>query len=154
MNSVSDLEKLQHFFERSICQQTGSYLKEGVEIRLELPDAPSLSLKKTATKLELLTEIPRQPDMTFYLGKEIPRLLSGLTFEKPAEIGLSLLDMVLSNEEDTKIRIKIHIDSFGMIRNGYFRVLASGGSPLMNRLGKFGLGNFSKIKTIISQLRS
>lgn len=154
MNPLSDFEKLQLFFERSICQQTATHLKDGVEICLELKNSPPFLLKKTGNKLELLKASCHQPDMTFFLGKEIPSLLSAIPSETPSEIGISLLDMVLSNKEDGKIRLKIHIDSFAMIRKGYFRILASGGTPLMNYLGKFGLGSFSQIKTIISQLRS
>jgi hypothetical protein len=154
MSETADFKRLHIFFEKSVCQKTAIYLKQGTEIALELDGGSQLSLKKNESSLVLLTKIAESPDLTFYLGKDIPKLLAELPYETTPEIGLSLFEMIRAEQKERKIRIKVHADTFTMIRNGYFRILAAGGAPVMGYLAKFGLGNLAKIKTTISNLRS
>lgn len=153
MNSEPAFSYLNHFFSSPQAQKTSATIRKGTEIAIQVEGLPSFCLKKDEQGLELLAQAPSHPDLTFYLGADTPALLSELRSEEITDLALSIFKLMVSDDPRKKIKVSVHVDFFRLINNGYFKVLAQGGPEVMRFLAEKGLGNFSKIKSIISQTK-
>ena len=153
MQSETAFSHLKDFFSSPQAQKTAVSLRAGAEIAILVDGLPSFCLRKSENALELSNEIPDHPDLTFFLGVESPARLKELKNEEIGTLGVSIFKLMVSEDPREKIRLSVHADFFQLARNGYFKVLAEGGPQVMRFLAEKGLGNFSKIKSIISQLK-
>lgn len=142
------------FFEKPVCVKAAAPLKDGVTIALHLADTEVLTLEKISGRLNLLPSPPSAPDMTFYLGSKASESLSSIHSEDIGEIGIMIFDLMIHSDKEYRISVRVHANSFTLLRNGYFGVLTLGGAPVMTYLAKKGFGNISKIKNAISRLRN
>ncbi|MFM8268751.1 MAG: hypothetical protein ACKN9V_01065 [Pseudomonadota bacterium] len=154
MTMESSFYALRSFFERPVCQRAADPLKDGAELAIQVGTESPFSLSKHQGQLSLNPTPPTSPDITFLLGAEIPSLMSQLTSNEMAELGISIFNWMLEKDQNKRISARVHIDSFSILRKGYLGVLAQGGIPVMQYLATKGMGNLSKIKEVLSKLRS
>jgi hypothetical protein len=153
MNPESSFFQLRSFFEKPVCQKAAEPLKDGAELAIQVGDEAPFSLFKQRGQLTLVPTAPTSPDMTFVLGGEIPTLLNQLGSNEIAEMGISIFNWMLEKDENKRISAKVHMDSFSILRKGYFGVLAQGGLPVMQYLATKGLGNLGKLKSALAKMR-
>jgi hypothetical protein len=53
-----------------------------------------------------------------------------------------------------KVKAKVHVGIFDMLRKGYLGVLPLGGTAVMKYLGTKGFGSIGKVKDALSQMKS
>jgi len=153
MNAESSFYQLRSFFEKPVCQKAAEPLKDGAELAIQVGNETPFSLFKQRGQLALHPTAPTSPDMTFVLGGQIPTLLNQLGSNEIAEMGISIFNWMLEKDENKRISAKVHVDSFSILRKGYFGVLAQGGLPVMQYLATKGLGNLGKLKNALGKLR-
>ena len=61
--------------------------------------------------------------------------------------------LMLSQEESLRLKAKVHIGSFQLLRNGYLGILPLGGVTVMKFLASKGFSSIGKIKDAISNLK-
>jgi|694.fasta_scaffold60969_2 hypothetical protein len=144
---------LKSFFDKPVCSQAAAPLKDGVEIAIKIGTLETLTLKKQGGRLELFPSSSLSPDMTFSMGEQAGEALAAIQTEDIGEIGIMIFDLMIHPDKKNRISVKVHANSFSLLRNGYFGVLALGGAPVMTYLAKKGLGNISKIKNALSRLK-
>lgn len=154
VNSSDHFHNLQAFFSKAICQKAAGPLRNDLELAIDVGSLSTFALSKKNNSLVLEDRHPKTPDISFFLGEEVPQLLNDFAFEDFSEIGIFILQLMLEKEPSKKVKAKVHIPPLKMVRNGYFGILALGGAPLMGFLAKKGLGSFSQIKNALSHLRS
>jgi len=154
VDCAKHFEHLDSFFKKDICQKASRPLKNGVELSLIVQPGSQITLVKTKETLLLENRPALNPDITFSLGEEIPELLNHFSSNDLGQAGVFILKFMTEKEPARRINVKVHVHPLKMIRNGYFGVLALGGSPMMAALAQKGLGSFSQIKNVLSQLRS
>ena len=145
---------LRDFFERPVCQEAAQSLHEGAQMAIQLVDGSTYSLKKQNGTLSLNSSAPENPDITFLLGADIPRLLSELSSNETGEIGISILSWMLNNDPGKKMQAKVHVGTLSLFKHGYFGVLSRGGLPVMEYLSRRGFGSLSKIKEALGKIRN
>lgn len=153
MDLDSSFNLLKVFFEKPICQKAAAPLKNGSEVAIQVGDLAPFTLLKDQGHLFLAPSSSSSPDLSFFVGSEIPLLLNQINSDEIGEVGISVFNWMLEKEENKRISVKIHLDSFSVVRKGYLGVLALGGIPLMQYLATKGLGNVSKIKNALIKLQ-
>lgn len=153
MQSELVFTQLQDFFSTPQALKTAASIKEGSQIAIQIKDLSTFCLKKTEDSLILIAEAPSHPDLTFFVGPHTSSRLLELKNEDIGTLGLSIFKLMMSNDTQEKITLKIHSDFLTLLRNGYFQVLAQGGPAVMQFLTQNGFDSFSKIKSVISQMR-
>jgi hypothetical protein len=152
--SEQTLHDLKTFFERDVCQRATKPLRDGVEIAVYLDEAGPVSLRKSNGRADILGETPRKPDMSFWVTQKAVKTLSSNHTEDIGEVGVTILQLMASPEDDKKLRAKVHIGLFDLLRNGYLSVLPLGGATVMKFLGSKGFTSMGKIKDAISRMRN
>jgi len=128
-------------------------MHDGAVLAIQVGNEAPFTLLKHEGGLTLNPTAPASPDMTFFLGDEIPGLLDRLNSNDISEIGISIFNWIFEADQKKRITAKIHVDSFSILKKGYFGVLAQGGLPVMQYLAGKGLGSLAKIKSNLSKLR-
>lgn len=146
--------QLNDFFNRELCQKASEPLQEEREIAIVVGTDSRFTLSKKANGLCLENRPAQNPDISFFLGEEVPTLLREFVAEDFSQMGLFIFQLMMEKELNKKIKVKVHLHPLNIVRHGYFGILALGGKPVMGFLAKKGLDSFSQIKNVISHLRS
>jgi hypothetical protein len=157
MSDVQNLEttqKIQEFFDRPACRAGIKPLKEKIEIAIILNEGdPAVTLTKIGGKVEILPTPPKKPDLTFWIGAAgVDKLLSSST-KDVGEVGIAILQLMATSAPDEKIKAKVHIGLFDMLRKGYLGVLPLGGPSVMKFLASKGFGSIGKVKDAINHMK-
>ena len=151
--SKTSFSQLKEFFDRDVCQRATKPLRDGIQISIQVQNEETLTLSKNHGRTTILTETAAKPDMTFFLGKKaIPELVATQS-EDIGEIGVAILKLMAQSNPDYKIKAKVHIGLFDLLRNGYLGVLPLGGGTVAKFLASKGFNGIGKIKEGISHLR-
>ncbi|NBW99067.1 hypothetical protein EBR03_05800 [bacterium] len=137
MTLDSDFSYLRQFFERPICQEVASALKNGAELAIQV-GADSYALVKSSTGIQLLPRAANSPDITFCLGDNLPRQLHELTTNDVSELGMTLLSWMFNQHPHSQLKASVHLGPTALFTRGYFSILMRGGSPFMQYLSQKG----------------
>ncbi len=151
---AAELERLQAFFDRPLCREAVGPLRTGVEVKIVLPDATILTLKKISIGVEICAAPPQAPDVSVFLGEASIEALASMQADDVGDIGVGLLKLMANSDPLLKIRTKLHVGIFGFLRNGYLGILPLGGKKVTQFLASKGLSGMGKIKAAIENLRS
>jgi hypothetical protein len=148
------LERIQEFFNRQACRDGVRPLKEKIEIAIYVgSDGPGTLLKESGG-VKVLPTAPGKADLTFWVTeKAVDKLLAAET-NSVGDVGIAILQLMASSDADCKIKAKVHVGIFDMLRKGYLGVIPLGGPAVMKYLGSKGFGSIGKIKDAISQMKS
>lgn len=151
--SNSTFESLKTFFERDVSQKATAPLRDGIQIALIVPDEPTLSLIKQNGRATIVRETAKKPDMTFTVPLKAVETLTAEKTEDIGEIGIAIIKLMMHEDSETRLKAKVHIGLFDLLRNGYLGVLPLGGPTVMKFLASKGFNGIGKIKEGISKLR-
>lgn len=137
MASDSDFSYLRQFFERPICQEVASALKNGVELAI-LVGTDSYALVKSSAGIQLLPRAASSPDITFCLGDNLPQQLHCLATNDVSELGITLFNWMFNPQPNMQLKASVHVGPTALLTRGYFSILMRGGSPFMQYLSQKG----------------
>lgn len=146
-------EILNDFFARPACQKATAPLKKGIELAVYIDEDSPLTLVKRNQLVEVTATAPKNPDMSFWIGKKGLLELTQSESTDIGDIGISIIKLMLATDPELRLKSKVHIGSLKLLAHGYLGVLPLGGPKIMSFLASKGLANISKIKDAISQLR-
>lgn len=153
MTSDLNFSDLKSFFERPVCQEVASSLKNGVELEIHVEEGGFFSLRKSAEGIQLFPGAPQSPDITFRIGRDIPRLLNELPTYEVSAIGITLFNWMLENQPRRTLRASVHVGTGAFLSKGYLGILMKGGAPIMQYLAKKGFGSVTQLSRGFSKLR-
>lgn len=146
-------EKLKLLFQKEVVQRATKPLRTGVEIAVYIDGNGPVTLKKTADSLLAEDRVPQSADMSFWVTTQALQELLKQESSDIGEVGVSILKLMAHSDPQLKMKAKVHIGAFNLMRNGYLLVLPLGGGTVMKFLASKGLTNLSKIKDAISSLK-
>lgn len=148
-----NIDLFKQFFEQEVARRATAPLRNGVELALYLDGKGPVTLKKEKEGMVILQRPPEDPDMSFWAGtKGLQQLIDHQTNDV-GEIGVEIMKLMIHSDSDYRLKAKVHIHPFTLLRNGYLGVLPLGGPTVMKFLASKGLTNISKIKDAISSLK-
>jgi hypothetical protein len=150
---AENFAKLKAFFDRDVAQRATKPLREGVELAIYINGAGPYTISRHAGRTSVINTPPAKPDMSFWLASEGVDRLSSLTTDDIGEIGIEICKLMMSPDPNLKIKAKVHIGTFDLLRNGYLGVLPLGGASLMKFLASNGFSGIGKVKDAISKMR-
>lgn len=149
----TSFEKLKTLFQRDVAQRATKPLRSGVEIAVFIDGNGPATLVKSDGALLVEDRAPSSPDMSFWTTtKGLQELLKNDTNEI-GDIGVEILKLMANSDPELKMKAKVHIGTFTLLRNGYMLVLPLGGATVMKFLASKGLSSVGKIKDAISSLK-
>lgn len=154
-NNLEDthLDKFRVLFSSVVFQKGTAPLRKGVEIGIYLDDKGPITLKKEEDSLAVLSAAPKNPDLSIWVTLPALEYLANHSTEDVGEMGVEILKLMAHKDPTLKMRVKLHIGIFNILRNGYLNILPLGGGTVMKFLASKGLTNISKIKDALSSLR-
>ena len=150
---MSDFSRLQEFFSRDVSTRATKPLKDNIEIALHLDSLTPVCLTKTDGKLLLKESVAKSPDMSFWVSSAAINQLCDFQTEDIGEIGIQIIKLMLTENTDIRLKVKVHIGSIALFTHGYLGVLPLGGATVMKFLASKGFSNIGKIKDAISKVR-
>lgn len=148
------LTELKSFFDRDVCQRATHPLRDGIEIAVFIGDSDPVTLGKLNGRTAVTVDVPAKPDMSFWTSEKGIRELIATETSDIGEIGVAILKLMAHSDPEFRLKAKVHIGLFDLLRNGYLSVLPLGGSTVMKFLGTKGFGSMGKIKDAISRMRA
>lgn len=149
----TSFDKLKAFFHRDVVQKGTNPLRSGIEIALYLDGNGPVTLVKEKNEVVPKDKAPQAPDMTFWVTSAGLEQLLKNDSSDVGDIGVEILKLMANQDPDLKMKAKVHIGAFTLLRNGYMMVLPLGGSTVMKFLATKGLSSVGKIKDAISSLK-
>ncbi len=155
-NTVSEehYEKLRIIFDRDVCQRATKPLRDGVKIAIFVGEDGPLTLSHQGGRTGIFRTAPTSPDMTFHIPPRAIEDLEKVQTDDIGEIGIAIIQQMMSEEADRKILAKVHIGTFDLLRNGYLGIIPLGGGTVMKFLATKGFASIGKIKDAISKMRA
>ncbi len=147
-------EKLKALFDRDVCQRATKPLRDGVKIAVYVGEDGPLTLSHQGGRIGIFRTAPTSPDMTFHVPPAAIDELCKLTTEDIGEVGIAIIQQMMNEDPNKKIRAKVHIGTFDLLRHGYLGILPLGGGTVMKHLASKGFSNIGKIKDAVSKMRS
>ena len=148
------VSKMSAYCEREVFQKGTKPLKEGVEIAITIDGAGPITLLRKDGRSVIVASAPKKADLTVDLKARSLETLTEQKTEDVGEIGIQIVKLMMSAEPTEKIAVKVHIGVFDFVFHGYLGILPLGGPTFMKFLGEKGFSSLSKIKEVISSLRS
>lgn len=145
---------LTEFFSRDVCQRGAAPLKTGVQIAISVGGEGPFSLVKEKTTLVVNEQPPAKPDMTFEIAPQGLAQLKALDTDDLGLVGVEIAKRLLSDDPKTKMKARVHIGPFEILRNGYLGVLPLGGATLFQFLREKGFSGIGRIKKAMQNLRT
>lgn len=152
--SEENYEKLRAIFDREVCQKATKPLRDGVKIAIYVGEDGPLTLSHQGGRTGIFRTAPTSPDMTFIIPPRAIEDLEAIQTEDIGEIGVAIIKQMMSDDETRKIKAKVHIGTFDLLRNGYLGIIPLGGTTVMKYLGTKGFASIGKIKDAISKMRA
>lgn len=149
----TSFDKLKSLFQKDVVQRATQPLRKGVEIAIFIDGNGPVTLKKEPQTMAVEDRPPANPDMSFWTTSKGVETLLQIDTSDIGEMGVAIMKLMASSDPELKMKTKVHIGAFNLIRNGYFLVLPLGGSTVMKFLASKGITNISKIKDAISSLK-
>jgi hypothetical protein len=153
-------EALKFFFEQNpLSLQAAESLHVGREISLEILDSSlerhffTFTKNSTTKKNTFEGRKSEKPDFSFEIPQKVAEELTQRNFSSIAEVGLFIFEKMLSNEVESKIRVRASIGFLAFLTSGYPGILTSGGIQVAQFLASKGFGNVSKINEALSRLQ-
>jgi hypothetical protein len=153
MLESSGLDDLKQFAALPACQKATAPLRVGSEIAVYIDKQPPLTLRRTKTQLEVVTETTAKPDMTFTLPSKALKGLLENASDDIGEMGIALIKLLAQPQAEDRMQAKVHIGALELFLRGYLNVLPLGGPSVMKFLAAKGFSSLSKIKEGISRFR-
>jgi len=147
--------ELKKFFESELAERAAAGMSDGSCIKLLIEGENFYFLReKKANKL--ITAERDNPEVTFWIPiNTMRRLLSELELPGSglASMGISIFEAIISNEEDRKIKFKVHASFLTLWAKGYFSVLKAGGPELASYLARMGFSGIAQMKEFLKKIR-
>lgn len=147
------LTALQEFFKREVAKKGTEPLRNGIEIAIYVDGAGPVNLTKLEGTAQVLPSPPKKANMTFHVPGAALKTLCASDTTDVGEIGVVILQLMAASEESERVKAKVHIGLFDLLRNGYLGVIPLGGPTVMKFLASKGFNGMGKIKDAISRLR-
>ena len=147
------LDLFKTFFAQEVVRRATAPIREGVELALYLDQKGPVTLKREKEGMAVHQGEPRTPDMSFWVTTKGLQSLINHDTNDIGEIGIEIIKLMVHEDPEYKLKARVHIHTFTLLRNGYLGVLPLGGATVMKFLASKGLTNISKIKDAISSLK-
>ena len=145
-------ERFQAYFEKSVAQDAAQSLSNNIEIEIQV-DQFFGTLTRQSGKNAFLNRAAQDPHLTFILTPKAADAILSYESDEIAEIGEHIAQLILNNDPESKIRVKVHTGILTLLSKGYFGVIAKGGGAFASYLASKGFKNIGAIKDAISKLR-
>ena len=146
---------LQRFFETSeAARRAAAPLKKAAEVGVHFTDVPG-DFRFVSVDGKPRFEAARAKDPDFVLTLA-PGAVTAIAAQPNADVGdLAILffQHILSNDPNSKIRVKLHSGLMNLTMRGWLSVMALGGGKVMGWLASKGLRGPSGIGAALSRLR-
>ena len=149
----TSLDLFKTFFSQDVARRATAPLRNGVELALYLDDKGPVTLKKEKEGMAVIQGAPDSPDMSFWVTTKALQYLINHDTKDIGEIGIEIMKLMIHADPEYRLKAKVHLHPFTLLRNGYLGVLPLGGGTVMKFLASKGLTNISKIKDAISSLK-
>lgn len=120
---------------------------------IQVDQGPVLTLRRTKTQLEVVTETTTKPDLSFKIPLKSLQTLATETSDDIGEVGIELLKLLAAPQAEDRMEAKVHIGPMELFLRGYLGVLPLGGPSVMKFLANKGFSSISKIKEGLSRFR-
>jgi len=151
--SEEHLAELKKFFDKPVSQTGTKPLKNAIEVAIYIEGEGPVTLTKKDGVAIILAQAPTAPDMTFWVSMKALQELNEIQTQDVGDIGVGILKLMAHGDPGFKIKAKVHIGLFTLLRNGYLNVLPLGGPAVMKFLATKGFTGIGKIKEAISHLK-
>ena len=123
----SSINALKTFFDRDACQRATKPLRDGIEIAIYVEEGGPLTLTKLNGRAAIVPASPAKADMSFWVTEKGMKQLVGNVTDDVGEIGVAILQLMAHSDPAYRMKAKVHIGLFDLLRNGYLSVLPLGG---------------------------
>ena len=147
------LSELKLFFEdNSIATHAASSISNRRTIALSVA-GQHFTFTKIDGKNKIQEGAPSAPDFEFTLPESVVKELVNRKFASAAEVGLFLFEHIFASDPAIKVGVRLNAGILTLVTQGYFGVLATGGTEIAAYLGKRGFSGMGKIKDALSRLK-
>ncbi len=154
--SQSDFEALRKFLEeRPAAVKASKPLKNGTIIEMNIvgDENPYHVVRENKQTFLRTGPCPEEPKLRFTISpKAIQRLLD-FGSDDIGEYGVEFFKIMVSEDPDYTLGVKLNTGFIGLTRMGVFGILAMGGKAVLSFLARHGLKGPGEIKKAISKLR-
>jgi len=151
--TAEQLQQLNAFFEKPACRKGTTPLGKSVEIALYIGDNGPATLSKESGEPTIVDAEPKKADMSFWIPEETLRELISAKHNDVGEIGIDIAKAMIHEDPTRRMRAKVHIGLFDLVRKGYLSVIPLGGASFMKFLASKGLTGMGKIKSVIQRMK-
>ena len=147
------LSALQNWVCRDVFKRGMSPLSSKIKIRIDIGEH-SFTLTKTDAGQNIVSRVPVNPDISFFIPESSFQTLIENRSEEVATVGISILKHLIEPNPNLRAYIKVHLGLFDLMRLGYLSVLPLGGPTMVKFLASQGINGIGKLKEVISKLRN
>ena len=147
------LIQLQQFFARDVAKKGMHPLRDGIEIGIWVDEKGPATLTKKGGVPTILNQAPKKPDMIFWFTAGAMQTLLDTKTDEVGDIGVAILQLLAHSDDSQRVKAKVNIGLFDLLRNGYLGVIPLGGPSVMKFLASKGFTGMGKIKDAISRFR-
>jgi len=152
-SSKDNIVLVNAFFGRAVSRRGTKPLKQTVLMALYIDESEPLSLVKRDGFVQAEAKGPDSPDLSFWAPRKALEQLQQNPTEDLGELGVGIVKLMAHPDPNFRIRTKVHIGIFELMRKGYLSIIPLGGTTLMKFLASRGLTGIGKIRTAIQSLR-
>ncbi|RMG10428.1 MAG: AAA family ATPase [Deltaproteobacteria bacterium] len=148
--------KLQSFFRSSEAATKATRpLKRDAEVGITFTDEPDTPYRFTmeSGRGEVVPGTAKDEDFHLHLPPVAVDELVRLETDNLGEFAVAFFKCMLADEEERKIRVKLHSGFLKLTRRGYLKTLALGGPTVLAFMARQGLKGPAGIKKAIDKLR-
>lgn len=135
--------------EKPACSKALKYLKEGVEISVNIENHTPCSLFMDGGQPRLEQREAKEPDVEFVLFPEAIRRLSGHPGNQMSSLGVEIIREIVAGH------IKVHTirGVTPILTQGYLKIIAAAGPDFAKCLAGYGLNSITQMALLIKHLK-
>lgn len=146
-------DQFRDYFSKDVAQKAAKSLKNGCNIHLSVGNE-KMTFTKQAGLNSILEGGDGEPEISFQMTEKAADKILANESEEIGEIGVEIAKLIVSDDPDISVSIKLHAGFFTLFSKGYLGVVTAGGSAFASFLASRGLGGMSGIKSAIKKMSS
>jgi len=146
---------LQRFFETSeSARRAAAHLKPAAEVGVRFTDVPGdFRFTVVEGKPRFFDGAAKDPDFELTMSPGAVTALAAQPNADVGDLGILFFQHIVSRDEASKIRVKLHSGLIKLTMRGWVSVMMSGGAKVIGWLAQKGLKGPSAIASALSRLK-